>query len=124
MTEKLYNLDSHLFTFEAVVTDCREEKEGWVVELDRTAFFPEGGGQGADTGTLGPARVRDVQERDEHILHYTDRPLTVGECYSGRLDAEQRHRRNHRSENSRQKTPDERHCEYAVREYPVESQRF
>ena len=100
MTEKLYNLDSHLFTFEAVVTDCREEKEGWVVELDRTAFFPEGGGQGADTGTLGPARVRDVQERDEHILHYTDRPLTVGECYSGRLDAEQRHRRmqNHSGE--------------------------
>ena len=69
MTEKLYNLDSHLFTFEAVVTDCREDKDGWVVELDRTAFFPEGGGQGADTGTLGPARVRDVQEKDEHLLH-------------------------------------------------------
>lgn len=100
MTEKLYYLDSHLFHFDAVVTDCRPEGEGWVVELDRTAFFPEGGGQPADTGSLGPARVRDVQEKEERILHYTDKPLTVGECYSGRLDGEQRHRRmqNHSGE--------------------------
>ena len=55
MTEKLYYTDSHLFTFEAVVTDCRETKNGWTVELDRIAFFPEGGGQPADTGRLGPA---------------------------------------------------------------------
>ncbi len=100
MTEKLYYTDSHLFTFEAVVTDCREGKGGWLVELDRTAFFPEGGGQSADTGSIGPARVRDVHEKEGHILHYTDRPLTVGECYSGKLDAEQRHRRmqNHSGE--------------------------
>ena len=50
MTEKLYYLDSHLFHFDAVVTDCRPEGKGWIVELDRTAFFPEGGGQPADTG--------------------------------------------------------------------------
>ena len=100
MTEKLYYLDSHLFTFEAVVTDCREGKDGWLVELDRTAFFPEGGGQPADTGSIGPARVRDVHEREGRILHFTDRPLAVGECYSGKLDAEQRHRRmqNHSGE--------------------------
>ena len=100
MTEKLYYIDSHLFTFEAVVLDCREAGERFAVELDRTAFFPEGGGQLADTGSLGPARVLDVQERDGRILHYTDKPLTVGECYSGRLDAEQRHRRmqNHSGE--------------------------
>ena len=100
MTEKLYYTDSHLFTFEAVVTDCREGKDGWLIELDRTAFFPEGGGQSADTGSIGPARVRDVHEKDGRILHSTDRPLTVGECYSGQLDAEQRHRRmqNHSGE--------------------------
>ena len=100
MTEKLYYADSHLFTFEAVVTDCREGKDGWLVELDRTAFFPEGGGQPADTGRIGPARVRDVHEKEGRILHDTDRPLTVGECYSGALDAEQRHRRmqNHSGE--------------------------
>ena len=78
MTEKLYYLDSHLFHFDAVVTDCRPEGKGWIVELDRTAFFPEGGGQPADTGSLGPARVRDVQEEGERILHYTDKPLSVG----------------------------------------------
>ena len=100
MTEKLYYIASHLFTFEAVVLDCREAGERFAVELDRTAFFPEGGGQLADTGSLGPARVLDVQERDGRILHYTDKPLTVGECYSGRLDSEQRHRRmqNHSGE--------------------------
>ncbi len=100
MTEKLYYLDSHLFSFEAVVTDCRAEGKGCIVELDRTAFFPEGGGQPADTGSLGPARVLDVHEKEGHILHYTDRPLTVGECYTGKLDAEQRYRRmqNHSGE--------------------------
>ena len=100
MTEKLFYADSHLFAFEAVVTDCREGKNGWLVELDRTAFFPEGGGQSADTGSIGPARVRDVHEKEGRILHETDRPLTVGECYSGKLDAEQRHRRmqNHSGE--------------------------
>ncbi len=100
MTEKLYYRDSHLFGFEAVVTDCRRDGERWIVELDQTAFFPEGGGQPADTGSIGPARVVDVQERGASILHFTDKPLTVGECYSGRLDAEQRHRRmqNHSGE--------------------------
>lgn len=100
MTEKLYYLDSHLFTFEAVVLACEEAGKGFAVELDRTAFFPEGGGQPADTGSLGPARVLDVQEKDGRILHYTDRALPVGEIYSGRLDSEQRHRRmqNHSGE--------------------------
>ena len=100
MTEKLYYLDSHLFTFEAAVLGCEEAGEGFRVELDRTAFFPEGGGQPGDSGFLGPARVLDTQEKDGRIFHVTDRPLTVGECYSGRLDAEQRHCRmqNHSGE--------------------------
>lgn len=100
MTEKLYNADSHLFSFRAVVTACEEAGEGWRVALDRTAFFPEGGGQPADTGTLGPAAVRDVQEQSDEIWHLTDRPLPVGEAVEGRLDAEQRWRRmqNHSGE--------------------------
>ena len=44
MTEKLYYLDSHMFEFEAEVLECRELERGWGIILDRTAFFPEGGG--------------------------------------------------------------------------------
>ena len=100
MTEKLYYIDSHLFSFTAAVLACREEKGGFAVVLDRTAFFPEGGGQLADTGTLGGVRVRDVQERGGEILHYTDAPLPVGETVEGALDREQRLRRmqNHSGE--------------------------
>ena len=100
MTEKLYYQNSHLFEFDAAVLDCREEKKGYSVVLDRTAFFPEGGGQLADTGTLGAVRVLDVHERGGEIRHYTDAPLTVGERVHGCLDAEQRRRRmqNHSGE--------------------------
>ena len=100
MTEKLYYKDSHRFAFDAVVIDCREEKKGYSVVLDRTAFFPEGGGQLADTGTLGGVRVTDVHEKGGDIRHYTDAPLTVGECVHGEIDKEQRLRRmqNHSGE--------------------------
>ena len=49
-------------------------------------FFPEGGGQYADTGILGSARVLDVQEKDGVIFHRTDAPLSVGDCVEGRID--------------------------------------
>ena len=75
MTEKLYYQNSHLFAFDAKVLDCRAEKKGYSVVLDRTAFFPEGGGQLADTGTLGGVRVTDVHEKGGEIRHYTDAPL-------------------------------------------------
>ena len=100
MTERLYYADSHLFAFRAVVTACEAAGEGFFVTLDRTAFFPEGGGQPADTGTLGAARVLDVRERGDEILHRTDAPLPVGETVEGAVDAEQRLRRmqNHSGE--------------------------
>ena len=94
MTEKLYYEDSHLAAFTARVTDCRvNEKGGYIVLLDRTAFFPEGGGQLADTGRIGDVRVLDVHEREGEIRHYTDAPLTVGAEYECALDFEQRWRR-------------------------------
>ena len=100
MTEKLYYQNSHLFAFDAKVLDCRAEKKGYSVVLDRTAFFPEGGGQLADTGTLGGVRVTDVHEKDGEIRHYTDAPLNIGETVRGELDTEQRLRRmqNHSGE--------------------------
>ncbi len=100
MTEKLYDQDSHLREFSASVISCVKAGDHWTVTLDRTAFFPEGGGQAADTGTLGGAKVLDVREKSGEILHVMDVPLPEGEKVSGILDWEQRFRRmqNHSGE--------------------------
>lgn len=90
MTEKLYYTDSHIHEFSARVLSCEKAKKGFAVVLDKTAFFPEGGGQPADTGLIGPAAVRDVQEQNGEILHYTDQALTPGQKYACALDWEQR----------------------------------
>ena len=93
MTQKLYDSDSHLSAFDAVVLSCEAQGEHWHVVLDRTAFFPEGGGQPADTGTLGQVSVLDVQEAGGEIVHITDGPLPVGGTVGGRLNWDQRFRR-------------------------------
>lgn len=130
MTEKLFYKDSHLSKFKAEVlscveAECRKGKKGngkecYEVELDRTAFFPEGGGQYADTGVLcllgadvnetgeitgtteraeksqkaeragKIVRVLDVCERDGRIFHVTDGCLEVGTSVEGRIDWEER----------------------------------
>ena len=97
---RLYYIDSHLFEFTATVTDLRETKKGLAAVLDQTTFFPEGGGQSADTGLIGDVRVTDVRESDGVIWHYIAAPLTVGETYECKLDREQRLRRmqNHSGE--------------------------
>lgn len=84
MTDKLYEEDAYLREFEAEVTGCVPAEGGWLVTLDRTAFYPEGGGQPADTGTLGGARVLDVHEQEGEILHTTDAPLPGGRSDGGR----------------------------------------
>lgn len=86
MTDKLYEKDAYLRTFEAEVTGCAEGKGGWLVTLDRTAFYPEGGGQPADTGILDGARVLDTHEHGEEIVHTIDAPLAVGERVQGEID--------------------------------------
>jgi len=93
MTEKLYYIDSHMSVFTAAVLSCQETKKGYAVVLDKTAFFPEGGGQSADTGYIGDVRVLDAQEQGDEVLHYTDGPLEVGAKYPCRIDFEQRLRR-------------------------------
>lgn len=86
MTEKLYYKDSHIKTFKATVLSCEPEKDHYQIVLDATAFFPEGGGQAADTGTLGTVRVLDVQEKHDIIYHQTNGPLIPGETVTGTLD--------------------------------------
>ncbi|MBQ7398137.1 MAG: hypothetical protein IJW09_04850 [Clostridia bacterium] len=90
-TQKLYEIDSELYEFDARVLACEPmEQGGYAVELDRTAFFPEGGGQYADRGTLNGATVRDVQIKDDRIWHYTDEVFAVDSTVHGVLDAEER----------------------------------
>ena len=94
-TEKLYYTDSHLMSFTAELLQCERLEDGRV-----TAFFPEGGGQLADTGWIGDARVLDVHERNGMVFHYLDKMPSGWEDVPCRLDAEQRLRRmqNHSGE--------------------------
>lgn len=89
--EKLYYQVPYIKTFDAAVVSCREGKNGYEVVLDRTGFYPEGGGQPADTGYLGDVRVLDVHEKQGEILHYTEAPLEEGGCVTGVIDWEQRY---------------------------------
>ena len=90
MTEKLFYADPFLAEFTATVLSCEEVKGGFAVTLDRTAFYPEGGGQSADHGTLGEANVLDTRDKSGVITHTCDRPLPVGETVTGKLDWERR----------------------------------
>ena len=85
-TRRLFYEDSHLIEFTARVTACESTEKGWAVQLDATAFYPEGGGQACDRGTLGDANVLDVQEREKAILHLCDCPLEVGTSVAGCID--------------------------------------
>ena len=86
MTEKLFYTDPFLKEFTATVVKCEEEKSAFAVTLDRTAFYPEGGGQPADHGTLGGATVTDTRDRGGEVVHICDKPLTVGETVQGKID--------------------------------------
>lgn len=88
--QKLYYEDCHLSSFRATVTNCRQTDKGWAVTLDATAFYPEGGGQACDLGTLGDARVLDVREQETQVIHFCDRPLPVGAQVTGTIDWQRR----------------------------------
>ena len=87
---KLYYDSEYIKEFEAQVLSCQEGKKGWEITLSATAFYPEGGGQPADTGLLGNVRVTDVHEKDGQVVHYTDGPLPVGEMVRGVIDWDRR----------------------------------
>ena len=87
-TKRLYYEDSHLIEFEARVIDKTERVSGWTAAtLDRTAFYPTGGGQPSDTGTLNGTRVVECIDDGENVLHIIQgRTLEVGSIVKGRID--------------------------------------
>lgn len=86
MTEKLYYSDGHLSRFTARVTSCEKEDGAWAVKLDRSAFFPGGGGQEADEGVLSDMKLLGLREEGEDIVHLTPAPLEPGALVEGRID--------------------------------------
>ncbi len=78
MTERLYFDDAYLTDFTATVISCEQTKKGYAVTLDKSAFFPEGGGQPYDLGTIGGVAVIDVQEKDGEVYHYCEQPVEAG----------------------------------------------
>ena len=105
MTERLYSTDSFLTNFDAVVTDIQEVSRAsgqslWRVALDRSAFYPTGGGQPYDTGTLIAtsrsgaeltAEIVDVEEDEQgEVWHHTLKPLIAGTPVRGSVDATRR----------------------------------
>lgn len=86
MTEKLYYSDGHLSRFTARVTSCEKEDGAWAVKLDRSAFFPGGGGQEADEGVLSDMKLLGLREEGEDIVHLTPAPLEPGALVEGKID--------------------------------------
>ena len=85
-TERLFDQDSYLKEFQATVLSSEKEGDRWLVVLDRTAFFPEGGGQSGDCGVLGTIDVTGTIEKDGIIYHLVKEPLQVGQAVEGKID--------------------------------------
>ena len=89
-TRRLFYEDCHLYSFTALVIGCEPVKGAYAVILDATAFYPEGGGQACDIGTLNDAQVLDVFEVDGKIIHICDRELSIGQQVVGKIDVDRR----------------------------------
>ena len=99
-TIKLYENDSYIKEFSAIVLSCEEKDGAYFVVLDKTAFFPEGGGQDADKGKIGEADVLDVQIKNDIIYHKVNKSFSENEKVTCILDWETRFSRmqNHTGE--------------------------
>lgn len=92
--EKLFYNDSYATTFTAEVIDCFENKDHFAIVLDKTLFYPEGGGQPCDHGVIRfggeTAEVFDVREKNGIICHYSKTEIPVGTVIEGEIDFERR----------------------------------
>ena len=85
-TEKLFYENPYLTEFTATVLSCTEEKGVFLTVLDRTAFYPEGGGQPGDRGSIDGVAVTDTHEKNGEVVHYCSAELPVGSTVTGRID--------------------------------------
>ena len=92
MTDKLFYKSVTDSEFEAEVKSCLKTEKGYQIILDRTLFYPEGGGQSADNGIICNAEIYDVQDSNGEVVHYSDKPLEVGAKVKGSVDMDRRHR--------------------------------
>ncbi len=90
MTRKLFYEDCLLREFTAAVLSCEKGEKGYQITLDATAFYPGGGGQPCDLGTLADAKVLSVYEEALQIVHLCDGPLPVGAQVRGTIDWQRR----------------------------------
>lgn len=89
-TRRLYYEDVYIKEFKAKVKECRKGEKFYEIILDQSAFYPEGGGQPCDLGTLGSAEVKDVQEKDGELIHYMETSFDPGDEVQGKINWERR----------------------------------
>ena len=90
MTERLYDIDSHIKEFEATVVDCVCLEDKYAIVLDKTAFFPGGGGQEHDDGEINGEKILDVYEKDGVIYHIISTEMKKNQRITGKLDYDKR----------------------------------
>lgn len=90
MTERLYYRNAYDSDFDAVVVSCVKNNDRYEIILDRTLFYPEGGGQPADNGTINDANIFDAHENGSVIVHYSDKAIKNGSIVTGKIDMKRR----------------------------------
>ena len=93
MTEQIYYNDQYKRADSSTIRKVDQMKKGYGIVLDRTIFYPEGGGQPGDTGFIGNARIVDTRKKDGEIYHFTDTSpdFQAGDSVECTLDWERRY---------------------------------
>lgn len=82
MTKKLYDTNPDMFEWHTEITGMEHENGKWIVTLKETAFYPEGGGQPCDTGTIGSIPVEYVyKNKDEEVYHVMPKKTRTNRCF-------------------------------------------
>ena len=88
MTQPVYLTDSYKKELKTSVVSCEKKGDHWEIVLDKTIFYPQGGGQPSDKGKIGNAHVTHVRLKDETVVHEArlEKPLSIGEKVTGQID--------------------------------------